>query len=166
MTTKVIDACQAPLEFSDQHVLSEWIDFNGHMNVAFYVKAFDHGVDGLTDYVDIGPEGIDTRGTSTFTLEMHINYLQELRLGDPIRLTCQLLDYDSKRIHYFFNMYHATENYLAATCEQLLLHVNLEERRSSQFPQAVLSKLETLMALHRQLPPPEQAGQKIGIRRR
>ena len=166
MTTKVIDACQAPLEFSDQHVLSEWIDFNGHMNVAFYVKAFDHGVDGLIDYVDIGPEGIDTRGTSTFTLEMHINYLQELHLGDPIRLTCQLLDYDSKRIHYFFNMYHATENYLAATCEQLLLHVNLEERRSSPFPKTVLSKLETLMALHRQLPPPEQAGQKIGIRRR
>ena len=137
MTTKVIDACQAPLEFSDQHVLSEWIDFNGHMNVAFYV-----------------------------TLEMHINYIQELHLGDPIRLTCQLLDYDSKRIHYFFNMYHATENYLAATCEQLLLHVNLEERRSSPFPKTVLSKLETLMALHRQLPRPEQAGKPIGIRRR
>ena len=52
MTTKVINAYQAPLEFSEQHVLPEWIDFNGHMNVAFYVKAFDHGVDGLTDYVD------------------------------------------------------------------------------------------------------------------
>ena len=105
MTTTVTDASQAPLEFSDQYVLPEWIDFNGHMNVAFYVKAFDHGVDGLTDYVDIGPEGINARGTSTFTLEMHINYLQELHLDDPIRLTCQLLDYDNKRMHYFFNMH-------------------------------------------------------------
>ncbi|GIS88964.1 MAG: hypothetical protein CM1200mP18_16740 [Gammaproteobacteria bacterium] len=86
MTTKVIDACQAPLEFSEQKVLPEWIDFNGHMNVAFYVKAFDHGVDGLTDYVDIGPQKVlRARGTSTFTLEMHINYLQELHLGDPKR---------------------------------------------------------------------------------
>ena len=92
MTTKVTDASQAPLEFSDQLVLSEWIDFNGHMNVAYYVMAFDHGVDGLTNYIDIGPEGIDARGTSTFTLEMHINYLQELHLDDPISLTCQLLD--------------------------------------------------------------------------
>ena len=97
---------------------------------------------------------------------MLYNYIQELHLGDPIRLTCQLLDYDSKRIHYFFNMYHATENYLAATCEQLLLHVNLEERRSSPFPKTVLSKLETLMAIHRKLPRPEQAGKPIGIRRR
>ena len=166
MTTRVTDASRAPLEFSDQHVLPEWIDFNGHMNVAYYVMAFDHGVDGLTNYIDIGPEGIDARGTSTFTLEIHINYLQELHLGDPISLTCQLLDYDSKRVHYFFNMYHATENYLAATCEQLLLHVNLEERRSSPFAQPVLSKLETLMVLHRQLPRPAQAGQPIGIRRR
>jgi len=55
MTTKVTDASQAPLEFSNQHVLPEWIDFNGHMNVAYYVMAFDHGVDGLTNYIDIGP---------------------------------------------------------------------------------------------------------------
>ena len=102
MTTRVTDASQAPLKFSDQKVLPEWIDFNGHMNVAYYVMAFDHGVDGLTNFIDIGPEGIDTRGTSTFTLELHTNYLQELQLGDPISLTCQLLDYDSKRVHYFF----------------------------------------------------------------
>ena len=166
MTTTVTDGSRAPLEFSDQQVLPEWIDFNGHMNVADYSMAFDHGVTGLTNYIDNGPEGIDARGTSTFTLEMHINYRQELHLDDPISLTCQLLDYDSKRVHYFFNMYHATENYLAATCEQLLLHVNLEERRSSPFPQLVVSQLETLMVLHRQLPRPEQAGRPIGIRRR
>ena len=166
MATTVTDPSQAPLEFSDQQVLPEWIDFNGHMNVAYYVMAFDHGVDGLTSYLDIGPEGIEARGTSTFTLEMHTNYLQELHLDDPIRLTCQLLDYDSKRVHFFFNMYHTEEDYLAATCEQLLLHVNLEERRSSPFPQSAVSKLETLMLLHRQLPRPEKAGRSIGIRRR
>jgi len=64
MTTTVTDPSQAPLEFSDQQVLPEWIDFNGHMNVAYYVMAFDHGVDGLTSYLDIGPEGIEARGTS------------------------------------------------------------------------------------------------------
>ena len=166
MTTIVTDATRAPLELSDQQVLPEWIDFNGHMNVAYYVVAFDYGVDGLTNYLDIGPEGVDARGTSTFTLEMHINYLQELHLGNPIRLTCQLLNYDTKRVHYFFNMYHADECYLAATCEQMLLHVDLGLRRSSPFPQTAESKLKALMELHRPLPRPEQAGRAIGIRRR
>ena len=161
----ITDATSAPLQLSDQKVLPEWIDFNGHMNVAYYVVAFDHGVDGLANHLDIGPEGIDRRGTSTFTLEMHINYLKELNLGDPLRLTCQLLDFDAKRIHYFFHMYHAHEGYLAATCEQMLLHVDLAERRSCPFPNNVQQALTELMALHRALPRPEQAGRAIGIRR-
>ena len=166
MTTFVTDATNAPLKLSDQKVLPEWIDFNGHMNVAYYVVAFDHGVDGLTNHLGIGPEGIERRGTSTFTLEMHINYLQELNLGDPLRLTCQLLDFDIKRIHYFFCMHHADKGYLAATCEQMLLHVDLAERRSCPFPEEVQRGLAGLMELHRALPRPEQAGRAIGIRRR
>ena len=166
MTTFVTDATNAPLKLSDQKVLPEWIDFNGHMNVAYYVVAFDHGVDGLTNHLGIGPEGIERRGTSTFTLEMHINYLQELNLGDPLRLTCQLLDFDIKRIHYFFCMHHADKGYLAATCEQMLLHVDLAERRSCPFPATVQRALAGLMDLHRALPRPEQAGRTIGIRRR
>ncbi|MCS5687484.1 MAG: thioesterase family protein [Acidimicrobiales bacterium] len=161
----VTDATSAPLKLSDQKVLPEWIDFNGHMNVAYYVVAFDHGVDGLTNHLDIGPEGIDRRGTSTFTLEMHINYLKELNLGDPLRLTCQLLDFDAKCIHYFFHMYHAHQGYLAATCEQMLLHVDLAERRSCPFPNNVQQALAEMMILHRALPRPEQAGHAIGIRR-
>ncbi|MCH1523448.1 MAG: thioesterase family protein, partial [Arenicellales bacterium] len=98
---------EAELEVGQQSVLPDWIDYNGHMNVAYYVLAFDRGVDEFMYQMGITPEYLKTEKSSTFTLEMHINYLQELRLDDPIRLTCQLLDADSKRVHYFLRMFHA-----------------------------------------------------------
>ena len=77
---------EAELEVGQQSVLPDWIDYNGHMNVAYYVLAFDRGVDEFMYQMGITPEYLKTEKSSTFTLEMHINYLQELRLDDPIRL--------------------------------------------------------------------------------
>jgi len=154
------------LDLGQQEVLPEWIDYNGHMNVAYYVLAFDHSVDALMHQMGITPDYLKHEKSSTFTLEMHINYLQELHLGDPLRLTCQLLDADSKRVHYFLRMFHASEGYLAATSEQIMMHVSLESRRSSPFPETIYKTLSGMLDAHRALPRPEQAGRIMGIKRR
>ena len=156
---------EAELEVGRQSVLPEWIDYNGHMNVAYYVLAFDRGVDEFMRQMGITPEYLETEKSSTFTLEMHINYLQELHLDNPIRLTCQLLDADSKRVHYFLRMFHAEEGYLAATSEQMMIHVSLESRRSSPFPSVVSNVIDQMMAAHKARGFPDQAGRKMGIRR-
>ena len=85
----------------DLRVLPEWVDINGHMNVAFYVLAFDRGVDTFMSRIGITPTYIQRHRASVFTLEIHVNYFRELCLGDPIQIDCQLLDFDSKRVHYF-----------------------------------------------------------------
>jgi acyl-CoA thioester hydrolase len=154
-----------PLELATLTVLPEWIDYNGHMNVSCYVLAFDQGVDAFMELIGISPADIEQRQTSTFTLEMHVNFLHELRLGDPLRLNCQLLDFDSKRVHYFLHMYHAEDGYLAAVSEQIMVHVDLKTRRSSEFPDDVRLALTSLMSAHHDLPRPEQSGSVIGIRR-
>jgi len=154
----------AELDLGTQAVLENWIDYNGHMNVAYYVMAFDHGVDQFMQQIGITPQYLEREKSSTFTLEMHINYLRELRLGDPIRLTCQLLNVDSKRVHYFLRMFHAGEGYLAATSEQMMIHVDLESRRSSPFLPAISETLSHMMAAHRPLPCPDQAGRVMSIR--
>ena len=155
-----------PLELATLTVLPEWIDYNGHMNVSYYVLAFDQGVDAFMELIGISPANIEQRQTSTFTLEMHVNFLHELRLGDPLRLNCQLLDFDTKRVHYFLHMHHAEDDYLAAVSEQIMVHVDLETRRSSEFPDDVRLALTNLMTAHHDLPRPEQSGSVIGIRRR
>lgn len=119
-------------------VLPEWIDYNQHMNVAYYVLAFDEGVDSLWDVFGITADHIRDNDSSTFAVESHINYLGELQLDDPFIVTTQVLSYDAKRIHQFQRMYHADKGYLAATCEWMNLHVDLKVRKVAPWPEHVL----------------------------
>ncbi|MDH3692057.1 MAG: thioesterase family protein [Gammaproteobacteria bacterium] len=147
-------------------VLPEWIDYNGHMNVAYYVLAFDHAVDPMLEMFGIGPGYIERTGASQFVLESHVTYLRELTQGDGISITLQLLDFDNKRIHYFMSMYHQEQCYLAATSEQISTHVDLNTRRSVEFPKSVSHRLAQVMKYHGDAPTPSQAGNVIGIRRK
>jgi acyl-CoA thioester hydrolase len=146
-------------------VLPEWIDFNGHMNVAYYVLAFDIGVDEMWNQLGITAEYIETSQCSTFAVECHITYQKELKENEPFRITSQILAYDDKRIHQFQRMYHAEENYLAATAEWMNLHVDLNSRRVTPFPQSVMSALKKFTERQGILPMPVEAGNKMKVKR-
>jgi acyl-CoA thioester hydrolase len=156
----------APLDVHREAVQAEWIDYNGHMNVAYYVLAFDHATDRLFDLLDLGVAYVKRTNNSTFVLETHVTYAQEVKQGDPLRFTAQLLDYDAKRVHYFLQMFHAGEGYLSATSEQIALHVSLDSRRTAPFPPDQLARLAVMMAAHQGLAKPAQAGRVIGIARK
>ena len=145
-------------------ILPEWIDENGHMNVAYYVLAFDLATD--TVYKDWFGDNYTTRGFSAFTLGMNVDYVGELLEGDTVRITTQLMDWDKKRLHYFHEMYNAETGTLAARNECLSIGVNLETRRSAPFPQPVQVRLTEVFAAHQALPTPEGFGRKLGIRRK
>ena len=148
-----------------QTVQPEWIDHNGHMNVAYYVLAFDLATDEFYEGLDIGITYQET-GYSIFTLGMNVDYLQELFEGDLIRVETRLLDWDHKRVHYIHMMYHVEKGYLAATNECLGMHVSYEGRKSEPFPELVQSELEKMLAAHQTLELPKQVGRKLGIRRK
>ena len=149
---------------ADGVVLPAWIDANDHMNVAYYVLAFDLGVDALWERFGITPEYIERSYGSTFAVESHIIYEQELMEGDPYIVTSQILAYDDKRIHQFQRLYHAHKNYLAATAEWMNLHVDLEARRVSPWPDSILVKLAEYSANQRQQAYPGAAGKQMHIR--
>ena len=145
-------------------VLPEWIDANGHMNVAYYVLAFDLGVDALWEELGITPEYIERSYGSTFAVESHIVYEQELMEGDPYIVTSQILAYDDKRIHQFQRLYHTQKYYLAATAEWMNLHVDLEARRVSPWPDSILTNLAEYSANQREQAYPGAAGKQMNIR--
>ncbi len=153
----------APLSLHREPVLAEWIDYNGHMNVAFYVLAFDHATDAFLDYIGLDEAFRTVNNISTFAVEAHVTYLQELREGDPMRITTQLLDYDEKRIHFFHTMYHGTDGFLAGTAEWLSLYMDMGARRVAPMPPSILARLAAVMEAHRALPRPAQAGQVMGV---
>ncbi len=145
-------------------VLPEWIDHNGHMNVAYYVVAFDLATDEIYERWGIG-EAYAESGYSLYTLGMNVDYLSELFEGTPIRVTTQMLDVDHKRLHYIHQMFHAETGVLAATNECLAINVSIEKRRSAPFPTDVLEGLQATLAAHRALPLPDRAHRKLEIRR-
>jgi len=152
-----------PLELHTETVLPEWIDYNGHMNVAFYVLAFDHATDKLYDHLGVGEAYLAAANCSVFICEAHVTYDRELHDGDPLRFTTQLLGYDARRMHFFHTMHHAEDGFLAATNELLGLHVDLSTRRAAPFPRPVVSRLAALHEAHRQLPTPAQVGRVMGL---
>jgi acyl-CoA thioester hydrolase len=97
---------------------------------------------------------------------VHVNYLNELTIDDPVRVTFQLIDRDAKRLHFFQTMEHAGTGELKATSEQLALHVDMVSRRSSPFPASTVEKIRELESAHGGLTQPDQLGRVIGIRRK
>jgi len=160
------DFAAEPIECPPRKVESAWIDLNGHMNMAYYHLLFDESLDKLFTDLGIGWEYTQSGKGTSFTAEVHVCYLAELNEGDPVRVTYQLLDWDAKRIHVFGCMYHGTEGYLAATSEQMCIHVDLTTRRVTPFPDEIQTRIASLMEAHRALPRPEQAGRVIGIRKK
>jgi acyl-CoA thioester hydrolase len=154
----------APFEVRGLQVKKEWIDYNGHMNMAFYNVMFDEGVDQAFELVGLGPDYVKAQNASYFTLEAHINYVREVHLDMPLQVTLQILDFDSKRVHFFMEMYHEKEGWLAATSEQLCMHVDMAAKRSSPFPEDVLAKITAMHNAHKELPRAPQIGRVIGIK--
>ena len=153
------------LTVTDGVVRPEWIDVNGHMNVAYYVLAFDKAVDDLWARFGITDEYIRSGAGTTFAVECHVTYQRELREGDPYRVTSEILAYDEKRIHQFQRMYHAEEKFLSATAEWMNLHVDLGTRRVSPWPGAVLQALSETASRQQGRPFPEEAGKRMNVAR-
>jgi acyl-CoA thioester hydrolase len=147
-------------------VQPDWIDYNGHMNVAYYILAFDKATDVLLDQFGLGEAYRRATNHSIYVLEAHVTYERELRLGDPLAIATQLIDVDPRRIHFFHRMTHADAGYLAATTELLAMHVDLAGPRAAPMPARVQAMLEEILVEHRRLPSPPQLGRRIGITRR
>ena len=159
-----VDADQG-MVIAEGVVLPEWIDFNGHMNVAYYVLAFDKGVDELWTRVGITDEYIKTRNLSTFAVESHITYQDELCEGDSFRVTAQILAIDDKRVHQFQRLYHAETGVLAATAEWLNLHIDLETRRVCMWPDDILAAFTNVAKSQGDLPIPVETGKQMKIKK-
>lgn len=153
------------LEIHTETVRPEWIDYNGHMNVAYYVLAFDHASDHLLDHFDIGADYIARTNHSFFVLETHVNYIQEVTEGTALSFDLQILDHDEKRLHFFMRMHHADEGFLASTYECLGMHIDMNARRSAPFPAEAQARITETAAAHAALPRPDQAGKTMAIRR-
>ena len=146
-------------------MLADWIDSNGHMNLAYYVVVFDLATDALFDHLGIGIPYREATDNSCFTAETHTIYEREVTLGDRLVVRTRLLDADAKRLHYFHEMFHAGDGFRACVQELISLHVDMGTRRTAPFPADRQAAIEAFLRESEGVPPPPEAGRRIAIPR-
>ena len=155
----------APFVSSGMEVEKDWIDYNGHLNMAYYNVIFDRGADEAAAVLGLGADYAKERKFTTYTAEIHVCYVRELHLGDKVTVTFHLLDHDEKRLHAYQEIRHS-DGWLAATCETLSLHVDMSGPKVAPFPQDIFARVGAMQTRHDPLPRPERAGRSIGIKRK
>ncbi len=155
----------APVTLADRKVPAEWIDYNGHMNVAYYIMAIDQALDRfLEGELGIGEAHAARVRQGPYALQSHVQFLGELLEGALFSVTVRLIDCDAKRMHLFIEL--RSDGDLAATCEQMLMNVDLETRRSAPYPDWAQARMAAMLKAHSVLERPRQLGAAIGIRRK
>ena len=131
-----------------EKVKKEWTDYNGHLNVAFYVHIFDIAADVMLDKFKMGGQSAKKDKKTTFVAEMYTAYKQEVRLGEEVETHLTYVDHDKKRIHYRLSMFHKEKKYLAATNEVLSLYVDLEKRKVVEFDKDRLKLMDATIKVN------------------
>jgi len=157
------DVIPAPLDLYSCRVKPNWVDYNGHMNEAAYLEAFGWAADVMFRYIGID-EAYRAAGKSVYTVETHINYIQEVGTGEPLRFTLQMLGVDDKRFHFFHHMYHGQTGELLATAEQLLLHVDMNASKACPFEPQVKTAIEAIVDAHKGLETPVNVGRQMAVK--
>ena len=151
-------AFEAPISSWQEPVQEAWVDYNGHMNIAYHTLVFFNAVDQFYEMIGLGKPYKEANAMTTFAVESHIVYQREVKLGDEVKVNIQLLGYDEKRLHYFCSMVHASEEYPIATQEFMVLHVNLADKKVTPFKEGPMGKMAELLAALKDLAIPPQVG--------
>lgn len=155
-------AAPSPFVSPVMAVEDAWIDYNGHLNMAYYHVLFDRAVDTLFETLGMGEAYRASRGGTTYAAEVHVCYVRELHSGAPVIITHQIVGYDAKRLHVYHEMLHA-DGWLAATSESMTLHIDTSGPKVAPFPDDIFAKIATMGDSHASLPRPARLGRVMGI---
>jgi acyl-CoA thioester hydrolase len=151
----------------DETVRPEWIDYNGHLYDGYYAVIFARAVDEFVIKIGL-PEAVRAATRHTvYTLETHVRFLREVKLGTPLAISCQVLDVDAKRVRVFLSMQDTARDILAATSEQMLMSIDQsgQDARSAPWLDKTAAILGELLAGQANLALPDGAGRSIAIKR-
>ena len=152
-----------PLRLVDTVVRPEWIDYNRHMSDSRYGQVFGDAMDSLFRLVGVD-EAYRATGRMYYSVETHVRYLGEAKVGEALHVTTQLLAVDEKRLQVFHRLFRGRDAALIATDEQMHLHVDTATAKATAVEPAIRRKLEAIRSDQADLPRPHEAGRAIGQR--
>lgn len=161
MTDMPVQTDAGPFLSTVKQLEPDWIDYNGHLNMAYYNVIMDRSIDELFAAMGMGPTYLASRNCSTMTAEAHVRYLREVHLGDPVQVTMYVIAADEKRMHTFQEMKHATEGWISATSENMTLHIDMSVRKVAPFPPDIAARVQAMAATHAKTKRPDGLNRRI-----
>ena len=163
---KIDGPYSTPIILPEQEVLNEWLDYNGHMNVAYYTLAFDKSLDiFLEDLLGIGESHAYKNKQGPFVVQAHYHYLNEMRLNEKFHVRLFVVDCDKNKMHLCMEIYSLFQEKVIAVVEQVLINVNLKLRKSEPYPPWAFEKLIKLKNTHKNASLPSAFGKSIGLKK-
>ncbi|MEO1703225.1 MAG: thioesterase family protein [Pseudomonadota bacterium] len=156
---------RAPFVANELIIHPEWIDFNGHLNMAYYMVLFDTASDEAFCAMGMPPEYKSSRGLTLYTAEAHIRYVREVHLTYPMVCTFQLVAHDEKRLHSWQELRHRDDGWLAATCEMMTLHIDASGPKVAPMPDDVVMLVGNMQTAHEPLPTPDKLSGSMHVPR-
>ena len=144
-------------------IIPDWVDYNGHLRDAFYLLIFSYATDALMDRLGLDSDNREASGHSLFTLELHLNYLHEVKLGAEVEVHTQLIAHDAKRLHLYHSLHLTGDDKELSGNEQMLLHVDLAGPHSTPFSETTLARLKAIVTEQADLPAPQYIGRVIAL---
>lgn len=138
-------------------VRDEWIDYNGHLSEAYYVLVLGHATDLVMDRIGLDPAHREATGTSLFTVEAHIRYLDQVSRGEELQVRSCLVARTDKLLHIWHELWAGDR--LRATEEILGVHVDAAAGRATPYPDEVAARIDRLLSSD----PPEHSGRRIDL---
>ena len=116
-----------------QKIIEEWVDYNNHLNMAYYVLIFDQGCEVILEKFKMGATSAKIEKKSTMVVETNTQYISEVKEGDEVDIMLTFFDHDKKRLHLKIEMIEKKEKKISASMEWLSLYVDLENRKVTEF---------------------------------
>ena len=138
------------VHISDQTIKEEWIDYNNHMNMAYYVLVFDDVWEIILKKFKMGEDSAKSTQMSTMVVETHTTYNSEVKLGDEVEINLTYFDHDKKRLHFKMEMIEKSSKKLSATLEMLSLYIDLTQRKVAEFEQEKIQIMDQFIADHKE----------------
>ena len=114
-------------------VKKEWIDYNNHMNMAYYVLIIDRAWEVALEKFKMGANAAKNEKRSTMVIETNTKYLNEVKVGEEVDVNLTYFDHDKKRLHIKMEMVGKNTNKISATMEWISLYIDLNQRKVTEF---------------------------------
>ena len=119
-------------------VKEEWVDYNDHMNMAYYVLVFDQALEVALEKLKMGESAARDLNRSTMVVETNTKYVSEVKQGQEIYIYMTYFDHDKKRLHIKMEMIEKSKKKISASIEWISLYINLSERKVTEFEEEKL----------------------------